>query len=178
MARSENTPFHDWLREHDLSAYDFSGVAFPPASDRAFWDGKYDPEMIANGEQFLQYAWPLIKATDYMAFAKTGARLPQETPHLTRRSALLSLLLAEILEHKGRFLPDLVDGLFLITEETYSALFVDNIDGNIADTLNDGCMWMPTDTDGNQIMGMFDDIIVKDGQTIKLVYTVVPTFDD
>ena len=66
----------------------------------------------------------------------------------------------------------------LITEETYSALFVDNIDGNIADTLNDGCMWMPTDTDGNQIMGMFDDIIVKDGQTIKLVYTVAPTFDD
>ena len=66
----------------------------------------------------------------------------------------------------------------LITEETYYAMFIDNIDGNIADALNDGCTWMPTDMDGQQIMGTFDEIIVKDGETIKLVYTVVPNFDD
>ena len=66
----------------------------------------------------------------------------------------------------------------LITEETYYAMFVDNIDGNVADVFNDGCTWMPTDTEGTQIMGTFDDIIVKDGETIKLVYTVVPNFDD
>ena len=65
----------------------------------------------------------------------------------------------------------------LITEETYSAMFVENIDGNIADVMNDGCTWMPTDMEGNQIMGTFDEITVKAGETIKLVYTVVPNFD-
>lgn len=57
-------------------------------------------------------------------------------------------------------------------------MFIDNIDGNIADALNDGCTWLPIDMEGNQIMGTFDEITVKDGETIKLVYTVVPNFDD
>lgn len=65
----------------------------------------------------------------------------------------------------------------LITEDTYYAMFVENIDGHIADVLNDGCTWLPTDLEGNQIMGTFDEITVKDGETIKLVYTVVPNFD-
>ena len=72
------------------------------------------------------------------------------------------------------------DALFeaeLITEETYYAMFVEDIDGNVADVMNDGCTWMPTDMDGNQIMGTFDEITVKAGETIKLVYTVVPDFD-
>lgn len=66
----------------------------------------------------------------------------------------------------------------LISEETYYAMFVDNIDGHIADALNDGVTWLPTDMEGNQIMGTFDDITVKADETIKLVYYVVPNFDD
>lgn len=72
------------------------------------------------------------------------------------------------------------DALFeaeLISEETYYAMYVDNIDGHIADAINDGVTWMPCDADGNQIMGTFDDITVEDGGTIKLVYYVVPDFD-
>ncbi len=65
----------------------------------------------------------------------------------------------------------------LISEDTYYAMFVDNIDGNIADAINDGVTWMPTDMDGKQIMGTFDEITVEAGKTIKLVYTVVPMFD-
>lgn len=116
---SDNTSFHQWLKTHDLSAYDFSGVAFPPAADRAFWDEKYDPAVVSEGEACLQYAWPVIKATAYMDFVQTGTRLSQEKPHMERRRVVKLLLLAEVLEHKGRFLPDLVDGLFLIAEETY-----------------------------------------------------------
>lgn len=66
----------------------------------------------------------------------------------------------------------------LISEETNYAMFVDNIDGHVADAMNDGVTWMPYDADGNQITGTFDDITVEDGQTIKLVYSVVPNFDD
>ena len=43
----------------------------------------------------------------------------QERPHFSRRNALVNLLLGELCEYKGRFIPDIVDGLFLICEETY-----------------------------------------------------------
>ncbi len=65
----------------------------------------------------------------------------------------------------------------LISEETYYNMFVENIDGHVADVLNDGCTWLPQDEDGNQIMGSFDEITVSAGQTITLVYYVVPNFD-
>lgn len=72
------------------------------------------------------------------------------------------------------------DALFeakLITEETYYAMFVEDIDGHVADVLNDGCTWLPQDENGDQIMGTFDDITVSAGQTITLQYYVVPMMD-
>lgn len=77
----------------------------------------------------------------------------------------------------GATLRDALYEAELISEDTYYAMFVDNIDGHIADAINDGVTWMPTDLDGNQIMGSFDEITVEDGGTIKLVYYVVPDFD-
>lgn len=56
-------------------------------------------------------------------------------------------------------------------------MFVQNIDGHIADVLEDGCTWMPQDTDRNQIMGSFDEITVKNGDTIYLQYYEVPDMD-
>jgi len=79
---------------------------------------------------------------------------------------------------KGATLRNALYEAKLISEETLYAMFVEEIDGNVADVLNDGCTWMPTDMEGNQIMGTFDEIIVEAGKTIKLVYTVVPNFDD
>lgn len=72
----------------------------------------------------------------------------------------------------------------LISEDTMYAMFVDNIDGHVADATNGGCTWLPCDMDGNQlpvegeVMSAFDSYVLKDGESIKLVYTVVPNFDD
>lgn len=72
----------------------------------------------------------------------------------------------------------------LISEDTLYAMFVDNIDGHIADVMNDGVTWLPCDMDGNQIpvsgdvMSAFDSYILEDGGSVKLVYYVVPNFDD
>lgn len=65
----------------------------------------------------------------------------------------------------------------LITEETFYAMFVEDIDGHVADVFNDGCTWLPKDEDGNQIMGNFDEITVTPGQTITLEYYKVPDMD-
>ena len=72
----------------------------------------------------------------------------------------------------------------LISEDTLYAMFVDNIDGHVADAMNNGVTWIPCDMDGNQIpvegevVSAFDSYVLKDGESIKIVYTVVPNFDD
>lgn len=72
----------------------------------------------------------------------------------------------------------------LISEETLYAMFVDNIDGHIADAINDGVTWLPCDADGNPIQGdgeavtTFDSIKINGGETLRIVYSVVPNFDD
>lgn len=78
----------------------------------------------------------------------------------------------------GATLRDALYEAELISEETFYNMFVDNIDGHIADALNDGVTWMPLDENGEQIMGTFDEITVSNGQSITLQYYVVPNFDD
>lgn len=65
----------------------------------------------------------------------------------------------------------------LISEETNGAMFVEDIDGHIANVEEDGCTWLPKDDDGKQIMGTFDDITLEDGQHITLEYFKVPDMD-
>lgn len=114
--------FRKWLREHDISGISFDSRLFPKASDRAFWEKYLGAKEIAEAENYLGYEWPLMRATQFMEFQKSGDRLAQEKPHFARRTALLSLFLGELAEHKGRFLPDICDGIFLICEETYWGL--------------------------------------------------------
>lgn len=114
--------FQTWLQQNTLTEVDFSTRLFPPATDRAFWEPITDSVYIREAEAFLGYAWPMIRATQFMAFHQTGDRLAQETPHFARRDALLTLVLGEITEYKGRFLPDICDGIFAICEETFWGL--------------------------------------------------------
>lgn len=65
----------------------------------------------------------------------------------------------------------------LTEEDQMYSMFVETIDGHTADVMNDGCTWMVTDANGEQITGSFDEIIVEDGQTIYLRYYVVPDMD-
>lgn len=67
----------------------------------------------------------------------------------------------------------------MITEEQYSAMFIEDIDGHIANVAEDGCTWLPLDENKNMITGKsFEQINMKDGQTLYLQYYVVPNFDD
>jgi hypothetical protein len=83
----------------------------------------------------------------------------------------------EITCDDGASLRDALHENKLIDDDEYSAMFVQNIDGHIANVFDDGCTWMPQDENGKQIMGTFDDITLKAGQTITLQYYIVPDFD-
>ncbi|MGN0168736.1 MAG: heparinase II/III family protein [Acetatifactor sp.] len=94
---------------------------FPTASDRKAYEqlpGQLKEKLIAHGEACLGYTYPPIHATDFMAFKRTGNRVNFEDMYFGRRYALNSLVLAECMENKGRFLDDIINGIFAICEES------------------------------------------------------------
>ena len=111
--------FKSTIKNLDLSSINFSTPLFPDAHDRAFWEAKVDKTIIQKAENYLTYEWPIIKATDYMEYKKTGNRAIMEDIHFDRRRALVCLSLGELMENKGRFLPQITNGIYTICEESY-----------------------------------------------------------
>ena len=111
--------FARFLKEHKISEYDFSHKLFPDITDRDYWDNFKAKGVIEEAESFLDYPWPIISAKDFMAFKKTGDRLGMEKIHFERRHALTSLVFAELVENKGRFIEQIVNGIFAICEESF-----------------------------------------------------------
>lgn len=93
----------------------------PPASCRAPWENL--PEnvkelLIKEGEKYISFRFPSILATEFMAFCRTGNRVNYEDKLFERMIILDTLVLAECVEYKGRFLDDIINAVFLICEET------------------------------------------------------------
>ena len=114
--------FISFLKEHKLSEYDFSHKLFPDITDREYWDNYKVDGLIEAAQSQLGYTWPVITASAFMAFKHDGNRNAMEDIHFERRHALANLVFGELSENKGRFLPQIVDGLFAICEETYWGL--------------------------------------------------------
>ncbi len=111
--------FREWLNHNNIEDYDFSYSLFPKAKEREKLKISSSQELIKNAEKFMDYLWPSVKATDYIAFKTENSRVAQENIHFERRSALVNLFLGEISEYKGRFIPQIVNGIFSICEETF-----------------------------------------------------------
>ena len=60
----------------------------------------------------------MIRATDYMRFKRDGDRAAFEALYFGKRNALNDLIQAECVEHKGRFLDDIINGIYSICEES------------------------------------------------------------
>lgn len=100
-------------------------VTYPDYSDRAGWDtflGTFKDEYIRRGEKLLNYQWQVVKATDYLAFERTGNRQVMEQPFDANNRAIADLLMAELAEGKGRFIDQLINGVFHSCEMTSWAL--------------------------------------------------------
>ena len=114
--------FASWLKTNKVHTLDFSGKTIPKAADRTFWERLSEEDKrlyISEAESFLGYEFPIIKATDFMEFFRSGSRKIMEDKHFPRRMALCALAIGECIEHKGRFLDELVNVIFMICEETY-----------------------------------------------------------
>ena len=94
---------------------------FPSASERRPYEAlpkQVRETALQEGERFLGNPFPQIKATDFMNFKRTGNRVDFENLYFARRRALNGLVLAECMEGNGRFLDDIINGIFAICEES------------------------------------------------------------
>ncbi|GAA4844509.1 heparinase II/III family protein [Paenibacillus vulneris] len=94
---------------------------FPDIEQRGEWEllpEELRLSVIAEGEKYLDYAWPILTATMYMEFLNNGNRTRYDGPYHLRRRAVTSLALAECVENQGRFVNDLINGIWQISEES------------------------------------------------------------
>ncbi|MBD2756780.1 heparinase II/III domain-containing protein [Spirosoma validum] len=95
---------------------------FPKRDDRAGW-AKADPEMmkayVKKAESFLTYQWPGVPATKSLLIERTGDRDQYQAVSFQKREVLGTLLLGEIAENKGRFIDQIIDGVWSICEESF-----------------------------------------------------------
>lgn len=112
-----NAMEHFWEGNGQLRDY----RPFPAIEDRKAYE-KLPEELrrtlISQGEAYLGYEYPAIRATDFMNFKRTGNRVAFENLYFERRYALNSLTAAECVEDKGRFLDDIINGIFALCEES------------------------------------------------------------
>ncbi|WP_104385032.1 heparinase II/III family protein [Sphingobacterium sp. HMA12] len=110
------------FKQEDLKRYlsrDKSWVPYPSYSDRKAWDQLIAPfreEVIAKGDKALDYQWQVVKATDYLEYERSGNRGMMEKPMNENCTALTNLLLAELAEGKGRYIDQILNGTWHMTE--------------------------------------------------------------
>ena len=100
----------------------FDWVKYPAYADREAW--KQVPEAtrracIAEGEKYLGYSWPAMLPTMYLEFSRSGNRQVIDEAIARRLTALRALFYAELMEGEGRFLDDIINGVFTYCEQTY-----------------------------------------------------------
>ena len=89
-------------------------VPYPAYSDRDGWAevlGEYQAPLIAQGEAQLDFQWVTITSDDYMAYELTGDRAIMEDKQEANTDALSRMVIAELAEGQGRFIPDIVKGV-------------------------------------------------------------------
>jgi hypothetical protein len=94
---------------------------YPTAADREAWEALPEPVrkvQISLGERALTQAWPHLEASNYLKFARNGNRSEYEIPYFVRRDILGTLVIAECMEGKGRFLDAITNAVWSICEES------------------------------------------------------------
>ncbi len=95
---------------------------FPHLQNRSGWekaDSKMKKAYVKRAESYLSYEWPIIPATLSLLIVRTGNRSQYEAISFKKRTVLGTLLLAEVAENKGRFMDQIINGVWSICEESW-----------------------------------------------------------
>ncbi len=97
-------------------------IPFPKLDNRAGWSKAAQQMMkgyFEEAQKLLTYQWPSLSATTTLLFVRNGNRSEYQRLSSPKRSALATLLLGEIYENKGRFIDQIIDGVWSICEESF-----------------------------------------------------------
>ncbi|NQX64343.1 heparinase II/III domain-containing protein [Paenibacillus qinlingensis] len=115
----------DFITITDVEAHiigkSMMGRIFPALEDREAWANvpeALQQAWVTQAESYLNYEWPSLRATAFMAYFEEGSRKPYDSVEIERRSALCTLLIAECIDGKGRFLREITNLIWLLCEET------------------------------------------------------------
>ncbi len=75
-------------------------------------------KVIRRAEGYLSYGWPALPATLYIQYKETGNRTNFQNAQIERRGVLSTLVLAEVFEGKGRFMDQVINGVWATCEES------------------------------------------------------------
>ena len=99
-----------------------SSVILPQADD-AFWRDSIPQEMrqsyIQYGERYLGKSWTALPWTVFAENKINGNRVNYEAACFEKRRQLAAIVIAEIIEGKGRFINDIINGVGSFCEETW-----------------------------------------------------------
>lgn len=94
-----------------------------PQADDTFWRDSIPVEMrqsyVTYGEQYIGKPWTVLPWTVFAENKITGNRVNYEGLCFEKRRQLAALVMAEIMEGKGRFIGDIVNGMGCFCEETW-----------------------------------------------------------
>lgn len=96
-------------------------IKYPKYADRDGWKiltGENRTIFISNGEKYLNYQWKAVIATDYLCFSRNGNRSIMEDAYNSNLNALSTLFIAELAEGNGRFMDQIINGIYFISEMT------------------------------------------------------------
>jgi hypothetical protein len=95
---------------------------YPVISERAAWSAVPDTiraAYIHTAERRLGTPWPSIPATITLQYVRDGNRSNYDGMNTARRERLADAVMAEVFENKGRFLDEVANGIWAISEQTF-----------------------------------------------------------
>ena len=87
---------------------------YPEYKDREAWDaltGEHKADILKQARKYLKYEWKITPASAYLDYEKTGNGKYEDDIEENAR-ALKSLIVAELVEGEGRYMPQIVDGMY------------------------------------------------------------------
>jgi len=127
-AISELKPKERNILANEAKAIDLGKVMIPDDSwntipvykSREFWENipsNIRQEYIKRADGYLDYDWPVVKATDYLEFIRSGDR--RQSVYAACSNALISLVMGELVEGKGRFIDQIINAVWYYSEQTW-----------------------------------------------------------
>ena len=95
---------------------------FPLTAERGPWEALPSDAratVLEAGERDSKGDWPSLPAAVFLEYQRNGNRTRFEALQFGRRNRLRDLVVAECVEGKGRFLDEIVNGIWLTCEESF-----------------------------------------------------------